>query len=54
MNKINVSGMTDVFDFKPKKIIKKVVKTVFKILNIKSKHEINFLITDFIFIIPSN
>ena len=46
MNKINVSGLTDYFEFKPKKIIKKVVKTAFKVLNIKSKHEINFMLTD--------
>ena len=46
MNKINVSGITDSFEFKPKKIIKKVVKATLKELNIKSKHEINFMLTD--------
>ena len=46
MNKISVNGLTDSFDFNCKKIIKKVIKTTFKLLKIKSKHEINFLITD--------
>lgn len=46
MNKINVTGLVDFFEFNPKKIIKKVVKATFKKLNIKSKHEINFMITD--------
>ena len=46
MNKINVSGLTDFFEFNPKRIIKRVVKATLKELNIKSKHEINFMLTD--------
>ncbi len=46
MNKINVSGLVDFFEFNPKRIIKKVVKATLKELKIESKHEINFLLTD--------
>ena len=46
MNKINISGLLNNFEFNEKKLIKKVVKGVFKHLNVKSKHVINFLITD--------
>lgn len=46
MIKINVNGTRNSFSFNEKRIIKRVVKAVFKELNIKTSHEINFLLTD--------
>ena len=46
MLKINVSGDLEQFDFNTKKLIKKVVKTTLKYLNLSKKHEINFFLTD--------